>query len=208
MKLSTGLEIAVSFAAREAHTRRHEFMTVEYLLLALMHDESTAKVLKKSGANLDKLRTGLEKALAEEQEQLPEGTDVDPMPTMGFQRVLQRAAWHVDSSGKEELRGENVLVAMFAEPDSTAVALLLASGTSRLDIVSYISHGASSDENDEYEAGQDMSDVEEEDREEDPLERYATHLNERTPLHSGAGATSQKQPASGRRCWRRKNCNC
>ncbi len=179
MKLSTGLEIAVSFAAREAHTRRHEFMTVEYLLLALMHDDGTAKVLKKSGANLDKLRVGLEKALTEEQEQLPEGADVDPVPTMGFQRVLQRAAWHVDSSGKEELRGENVLVAMFAEPDSTAVSLLHASGTSRLDIVSYIAHGASSEDDDEYESGQDMSDVEEEDREEDPLERYATHLNER-----------------------------
>lgn len=179
MKLSNGLEIAVSFAAREAHTRRHEFMTVEYLLLALIQDDGTAKVLKKSGANLDKLKASLERALADEQEALPEDAEVDPMPTMGFQRVLQRAAWHVDSSGKEELKGENVLVAMFAEPDSTAVKLLHDAGTSRLDIVSYISHGNASDDDDDFENGQDMSDVEEEEKEEDPLERFATHLNER-----------------------------
>jgi ATP-dependent Clp protease ATP-binding subunit ClpA len=142
MKLSTGLEIAVSFAAHEAHNRRHEFMTLEHLLFALTHDEQTARVLRKSGSNLEKLRKSLMKVLAEGQEALPAHVDVHPVPTIGFQRVLQRAAHHVGSSGKEELRGENVIVAMFAERDSQAVHLLHESGTSRLEIVSYISHGA------------------------------------------------------------------
>lgn len=177
MKLSTGLEIAVSFAAREAHTHRHEFMTVEYLLLALLEDEPTAKVLKKTGANLEHLKKGLETAIGEEQETLPEDAAVDPMPTMGFQRVLQRAAWHVDSSGKEELKGENVLVAMFAEPDSTAVQLLHEAGTSRLDIVSYLSHGGD-DEDDESFDGSDFAEGEDGEKEEDPLTRFTTHLNE------------------------------
>ena len=175
MKLSTGLEIAVSLAAREAHRRRHELMTLEYLLLALVHEEETAKVLRKSGANVEKLKAALEKAVDEEQEALPEGSRVEPQPSRGFQRVLQRAAWHVESSGKEVLKGENVLVAMFAEPDSTAVHLLHESGTSRLDIVSYISHGVTQDD-DAIEVDGEAAD---EEKEEDPLEKFADHLNAR-----------------------------
>ncbi len=177
MKLSTGLEIAVSLAAREAHSRRHEFMTVEYLLFALLRDEQTAKVLKKAGANLSALQAGLEKAIEEDQEALPEHIDIGPVPTIGFQRVLQRAARHVDSSGKEELRGENVVVAMFSEEDSKAVQLLHEAGTSRLDVVSYISHGAV--KNGESEFIETDTDEAEQDVEEDPLEKFATHLNER-----------------------------
>ncbi len=179
MKLSTGLEIAVSFAAHEAHNRRHEFMTLEHLLLALTHDEPTARVLRKAGANLDKLRKGLQKAVDDGQEQLPEHVEVQPVPTIGFQRVLQRAAHHVGSSGKEELKGENVLVAMFSEKDSLAVSLMHEAGTSRLDVVSYISHGAAKgDEADGESEGEEDGDTEEE-AEEDPLERFASHLNER-----------------------------
>ncbi len=176
MKLSTGLEIAVSLAAREAHRRRHELMTIEYLLLALVHEEETAKVLRKSGANVDKLKAALEKAVDDEQESLPEGTHVEPQPSRGFQRVLQRAAWHVESSGKEILKGENVLVAMFAEPDSTAVHLLHEAGTSRLDIVSYLSHGSGSDDESAIEID---GENDEEEKEDDPLEKFAVHLNER-----------------------------
>lgn len=179
MKLSTGLEIAVSLAAREAHRRRHELMTIEYLLLALIHEEQTAKVLRKAGANVNKLKAALEKAVDEEQTPLPEGTVVEPMPSRGFQRVLQRAAWHVESSGKEELKGENVLVAIFAEPDSTAVHLLHAAGTSRLDIVSYLSHGASRDDDDEDAIELESETGTDEEKEEDPLERFASHLNAR-----------------------------
>lgn len=176
MKLSTGLEIAVTLAAREAHRRRHELMTIEYLLLALVHEDETAKVLRKSGANVEKLKAALEKAVEEEQEALPEGAHVEPQPSRGFQRVLQRAAWHVESSGKEILKGENVLVAMFAEPDSTAVHLLHEAGTSRLDIVSYISHGVSQDDDEAIEVDGETAD---EEKEEDPLEKFADHLNAR-----------------------------
>ncbi len=179
MKLSTGLEIAVSFAAHEAHNRRHEFMTLEHLLLALTHDEQTARVLRKAGANLDKLQTGLKRAVEDGQEPLPDDVDVNPVPTIGFQRVLQRAAHHVGSSGKEELRGENVIVAMFSERDSEAVHLLHEAGTTRLDVVSYISHGAA--KGDEASEGRDEEGDGDDEREEDPLERFATHLNEKAP---------------------------
>ncbi len=178
MKLSTGLEIALSLAAREAHRRHHELMTIEYLLFALTHEEHAAKVLRKSGANVEKLKKALEKSIEEEQERLPDGAPVEPMPSRGFQRVLQRAAWHVESSGKEELRSENVLVAMFAEPDSVAVQLLHEAGTSRLDLVSYISHGTAADGEDSPLLGDGEGDDEEEkEKEDDPLERFATHLN-------------------------------
>lgn len=182
MKLSTGLEIAVSFAAHEAHNRRHEFMTLEHLLLALTHDEQTARVLRKSGANVEKLRKGLQKAVSDGQEALPEDVDVHPVPTIGFQRVLQRAAHHVGSSGKEELKGENVLVAMFSERDSEAVHLLHESGTSRLDVISYISHGSTKGEGEPGDEREDETEGGDEEREEDPLEKYATHLNEKARL--------------------------
>jgi len=181
MKLSTGLEIAVSFAAHEAHNRRHEFMTLEHLLLALTHDEQTARVLRKAGANLEKLRKGLQKAVAEGQETLPDNIEVHPVPTIGFQRVLQRAAHHVGSSGKEELRGENVLVAMFSERDSQAVHLLHECGTSRLDVVSYVSHGTAKGEPDSGEEREEETEGEEEQKD-DPLEKFATHLNEKARL--------------------------
>lgn len=177
MKLSTGLEIAVSYAHHEAQRRRHEFMTVEYLLLALLKDEPTARVLKKAGANLRQLESKLELALEEEQDELPDSVETGPVPTIGFQRVLQRAARHVDASGKQELRGENVIVAMFAEQDSKAVQLLHEAGTSRLDVVTFISHGAAKQGDDEL----TESDADEEgaESEEDPLEKFATDLNEK-----------------------------
>lgn len=176
MKLSTGLEIAVNLAAREAHRRRHEFMTIEHLLLALLHEDSTARLLKKSGSDVEKLRGSLEAAVSSEQPILPEAIPIEPTPSRGFNRVLQRAAWHVESSGKEELRCENVLVAIFAESDSTAAHLLLESGTTRLAVVSYISHGGSdTDEDEDFEPK--LDDGQDEEKEEDPLERFAVHLN-------------------------------
>jgi len=178
MKLSTGLEIAMNLALREAERRRHEWATIEHLLYALIHDEDTAKVLRKSGAKLDKLRAGLEQALGEEQESLPEDAQVGPQPTRGFERVLERAAFHVQSSGKDELKGENVLVSIFAERDSSAVALLHEAGTSRLDVVNYISHRVGKDD-DERGLTHSEGEEDEEDGEEDPLERFASFLNRR-----------------------------
>ncbi len=177
MKLSTGLEIAVSLAAHEAGRRRHELMTLEYLLLALTREEQTVRLLKRSGADLKKLKAGLEEAVDNDQESLPEDALVEPVPSRGFQRVLQRAAWHVESSGREELKSENVIVAMFSEPDSTAVQLLLDSGTTRLSIVSYISHGSDESPDESFSTdGEELSDDEGE-KEQDPLERFTVHLN-------------------------------
>src|SRR6185436_802922 len=124
MKVSAEVEIACTLALREAQRRRHDLMTVEHLLFALLHDESTSKVIKKSGGNVDQLKKRLEKFLDDEIPSVPEGRHVSPSPSRGFQRVLQRAAIHVESSGKEELKGQNVLVAIFAEVESPAVQML------------------------------------------------------------------------------------
>src|SRR5690606_3134137 len=138
----------------------------------------TAKVLKKSGAKLDKLKAGLEKILDAEQERLPEGASLGPQPTRGFERVLEQAAFHMQSSGQDELSGEDVLVSIFAERDSSAVALLHEAGTSRLDVVNYISHRVTKSGSEQKSLTPSHTD-EDEEPEENPLERFATHLNER-----------------------------
>jgi ATP-dependent Clp protease ATP-binding subunit ClpA len=137
------LEMALYAAVREAETRRHEYVTLEHLLYALTYEPNASKVLKHSGANLEKLRRELEGFLNEEIAALPVGEKVDPIQTVGFRRVLQRALVHVKSSGKEEISGANVLVALFSEPDSHAVFFLEKQGVRRLDVVGYISHGIS-----------------------------------------------------------------
>ncbi|MEZ4224015.1 MAG: ATP-dependent Clp protease ATP-binding subunit ClpA [Polyangiaceae bacterium] len=178
MKVSAEVEIACSLALREAARRGHDMMTVEHLLYALLHDDATAKVVRKSGGNLTKLRAALEKFLDEEFPTVPEELSASPTPSRGFQRVLQRAAIHVESSGKEELRGQNVLVAIFAEADSPAVQLLAEHGVTRYDVVAYISHGvekgAEEGETVGDEAGEDEAETEQ-----SPLEKFASHLNER-----------------------------
>ena len=137
------LEVALYAAVREARRRRHEYITLEHLLYTLCHDETSAKILRHSGANVDRLKADLEAFLDEELEVLPEGYDAEPSQTLAFQRVFQRAVSHVRSSGKDEVDGGNVLVAIFAESDSHAVYFLKKQGVSRLDVVSYISHGTS-----------------------------------------------------------------
>ncbi len=185
MKLSTQLEIALSLAHHEAQRRRHELMTVEHLLLALLHDQETARVIVKAGGNLERLKKSLADVLDREMTPVPLGQDVAPTPSRGFQRVLQRAAWHVESSGKDELKGYNVLVAIFSEVDSYAVAALNDCGTSRYDIVSFISHGApKSDaeggaENERTEGEPGAEGEAGAEPEGDPLARFAVNLNER-----------------------------
>jgi ATP-dependent Clp protease ATP-binding subunit ClpA len=183
MKVSAEVEIACSLALREAVTRRHDVMAVEHLLYALLHDEATASVVRKSGGKVEKLKKRLERILSEEFKPVS-GTDpVQPAPTRGFQRVLQRAAIHVQSSGKDELKGHNVLIAIFAEADSPAVQAMGDAGISRYDVVSYISHGVSKDGTDDtLEPSPGLgADSEDEDKEPggDPLERFAVNLNER-----------------------------
>ncbi|WP_437933021.1 ATP-dependent Clp protease ATP-binding subunit ClpA [Sorangium sp. So ce341] len=181
MRISPEVEIAFSLATREASRRRHEFVTIEHLLYALLFDEETAEVLRHAGGDTPLLKKKLERFLDEEIEALPEDADTSPTLSLGFQRVVGRAAMHVQSSGKKELKGANVLVAMFAERDCPAVTLLGEQGISRFDVVNYISHGISK-------TGQDDSLREESSSDEggepggaqpvkDPLAAFTMNLN-------------------------------
>jgi ATP-dependent Clp protease ATP-binding subunit ClpA len=143
MRVSPEVEIAFGLAASEAERRRHEFMSVEHLLFALLFDSDCARVIQQSGGDVDAIRRKLDKFLDTEIPHLDENSDVTPSPTVGFQRVVQRAAIHVRSAGKDEVKGRNLLVAMFAEADSIAAHTLQEAGVTRFDVVNYISHGVS-----------------------------------------------------------------
>jgi ATP-dependent Clp protease ATP-binding subunit ClpA len=143
MRVSPEVEIAFGLAASEAERRRHEFMSVEHLLFALLFDSDCAKVIQNSGGDVESIRRKLDKFLDTEIPHVDESSDVTPSPTVGFQRVVQRAAIHVRSAGKDEVKGRNLLVAMFAEADSVAAHTLQEAGVTRFDVVNYISHGVS-----------------------------------------------------------------
>jgi len=142
MKISDDLQISLSVAVSEAGRLGHEYAGLEHLLYALTFDSETAKVLKHSGADLDRVREDLSEYLSEELEKI-EDEDLQPRLTLGVQRVLSLAAARVGSSGKEEINGPDVLVALFDEPDSYAIQVLESEGVSRLDVVSYLAHGVS-----------------------------------------------------------------
>jgi len=137
------LEVSLHMAFMEARQKRHEFITVEHLLLAMLDNPSAAKVLHACAANIDELRKTLADFVTAETPTVAGSGEVDTQPTLGFQRVIQRAILHVQSSGKKEVTGANVLVAIFGEKDSHAVFFLNQQGISRLDVVNYISHGIS-----------------------------------------------------------------
>jgi ATP-dependent Clp protease ATP-binding subunit ClpA len=136
------LEVSLHMAFMEARQKRHEFITVEHLLLALLDNPSASEVLRACAADIDDLRKLLTDFVTEHTPILA-GEDVDTQPTLGFQRVIQRAILHVQSSGKKEVTGANVLVAIFGEKDSHAVYFLHQKGVTRLDVVNFISHGIS-----------------------------------------------------------------
>ena len=143
MRISRDLEISFSLAVNEARRRRHEFLSIEHLLYALLHDDDVAEIVRQCGGDVQGLKHGLEEYLDHEVEKLPAGVDIPPQQTLAFQRVIQRAAAHVQSAGKDEIVGRNVLVAIFRESDCQAVYLLEREGVTRLDVVSYIAHGVS-----------------------------------------------------------------
>jgi ATP-dependent Clp protease ATP-binding subunit ClpA len=143
MMISRELEVTLSLAVREAARRRHEYLTIEHVLFALLHDNDVSEVVRHCGGDVDELKQDLDRFLEEKLEKLPQAGRVEPQQTLGFRRVLQRAALHVQSSGKDQITGRDLLVAMFRETDSLAVSLLERQGISRLDVVSYISHGVS-----------------------------------------------------------------
>src|ERR1700716_371040 len=135
------LEVSLHMAFVEARQKRHEFITVEHLLLALLDNPTAAEVLRACGANMDELRKNLTQHIAEQTPRIAADREVDTQPTLGFQRVIQRAILHVQSSGKKEVTGANVLVAIFGEKESHAVYFLNQRGVTRLDVVNYIAHG-------------------------------------------------------------------
>ncbi|WP_045727474.1 ATP-dependent Clp protease ATP-binding subunit ClpA [Xanthomonas sp. GPE 39] len=180
---SKDLEQTIGQCYKRAREARHEFMTVEHLLLALLDNPSAQAVLKACGADVDRLRNDLEQAIDASVARLAEDDGRDTQPTLGFQRVLQRAVYHVQSSGKKEVTGANVLVAIFGEKDSHAVYFLNQQDITRLDIVNYLSHGiAKMGEEGEHAApsvdGEARSEVGEGEPKGDALAEFATNLNE------------------------------
>ncbi|MBM3117729.1 ATP-dependent Clp protease ATP-binding subunit ClpA [Jeongeupia naejangsanensis] len=135
------LEVSLHMAFMEARQKRHEYITVEHLLLALLDNPSAAEVLRACSANIDELRRQLSDFVTEHTPVVSGTGEVETQPTIGFQRVIQRAILHVQSSGKKEVTGANVLVAIFGEKDSHAVYFLHQQGITRLDVVNFISHG-------------------------------------------------------------------
>ena len=180
MRISPEVEIALSVAASDASRRRHEYVTLEHLLYALLLDETTAGVLRHAGGDPSALKKRLERYLTEQLEPLPEEDPPTPTASLGVQRAMRRAVNHVRSSGKDEVTGANVLIAMFAERDSYAVALMEENGVTRLDLVSYVSHGVSKVDDEEAEPGKTggVEAGEEPARpSKDPLEAYTVNLN-------------------------------
>ncbi len=180
--LSKELEASLNEAFKYARDRRHEFITVEHLLLALTGNDTAREVLRACGADVDRLARDLEAFVEETTPVLTEDDIRDTQPTLGFQRVLQRAVFHVQSSGRKEVTGANVLVAIFGEQESQAVYFLQQQGVSRLDVVNYISHGVRKDEaDDEGESVRPAPDSADSqgDEQQKPLEAYAVNLNER-----------------------------
>ncbi|SIT65773.1 ATP-dependent Clp protease ATP-binding subunit ClpA [Ectothiorhodosinus mongolicus] len=179
--LNKELEFSLNMAFKAAREKRHEFMTVEHLLLALTDNPTAVNVFRACGIKVEALRDELVEFIETNTPKLPLRDPRDTQPTLGFQRVLQRAVFHVQSSGRKEVSGANVLVAIFGEQESHAVFLLGQHDLARLDVVNYISHGISKsgDAMDE-EAAASGPEVQEgeEGKAKNALETYATNLNE------------------------------
>jgi len=180
--LSRDLEVTLNSAFKRARELRHEYMTVEHLLLGLLDNASAVQVLNACGAELAKLREELEQFVTQTTPSLPEDTERDTQPTLGFQRVLQRAVFHVQSSGKQEVTGANVLVAIFSEQESQAVYFLKQQDIARIDVVNYISHGIAKSEEQQNVDGESESETQGNqsaatDERTSNLDGYCTNLN-------------------------------
>ncbi|MBB6521602.1 ATP-dependent Clp protease ATP-binding subunit ClpA [Pseudoteredinibacter isoporae] len=179
--LSKELEVTLNTAFKGARNKRHEFMTVEHLLLALIDNESAASVLKACGADLEALKKDLIEFVDSTTPLIPESDeDRETQPTLGFQRVIQRAVFHVQSSGNDEVTGANVLVAIFSEQESQAVYYLKQQNIARIDVVNFITHGISKMAGHSLEGEQSQSSEEGESdgAAASPLDSYASNLNE------------------------------
>lgn len=172
--LSKELEFSLGLAVKQARDERHEFITLEHLLLVLLDNPRAANLLRSCGADLERLREQLNGAIEQNTPLLPEGVDRDPQPTLGFQRVLQRSIFQVQSAGKSEVTAENILVALFGEKESHAVFFLSQQEVSRLDVVHYISHGEGEEIESEEVTEEEGTQAE---QKESPLLKYAVNLN-------------------------------
>jgi ATP-dependent Clp protease ATP-binding subunit ClpA len=177
--LNKDLERTLNEAFVFAREHRHEFMTVEHLLLALLDNPAAKEALHACGANVDSIKTELLEFVKDTtplilEDQLKER---ETQPTLGFQRVLQRAVFHVQSSGKEEVTGANVLVAIFSEQESQAVYILKKADVTRLDVVNYISHGVSKQDEEATGQTEDVEEASDNEENSSPLHRFATNLN-------------------------------
>ncbi len=188
--LDKELEYTLNLAFKEARAKRHEFVTVEHLLIALLENSAAVEVLKACGANISHLRSNLTEFIDRTTPIIPTHIhDRDTQPTLGFQRVLQRAVFHVQSSGKTEVTGANVLAAIFSEQESQSVYLIRQENVSRLDVINYIAHGstksrAPSRDGEQF-GGHYMEESEADQAGEaggSPLEQYTTNLNARAKL--------------------------
>jgi len=178
---SKDLEQTIGQCYKRTREARYEFMTVEHLLLALLDNPSAEGVLRAVGGDLPRLRMELENAIEVSVNRLPAEDARDTQPTLGFQRVLQRAVYHVQSSGKKEVTGANVLVAIFGEKDSHAVYFLNQQDVHRLDVVNYLSHGIARQEEESgqpAQEGEGKSEAGEGEGKGDPLTEFASNLNE------------------------------
>lgn len=181
--LNKELEFTLNLAFKEAKEKRHEFMTVEHLLLSLLDNPAAGNVLQACDANIEALRRDLMEFIDETTPRIPEDElDRETQPTLGFQRVLQRAVFHVQSAGKTEVTGANVLAAIFSEQESQAVYFLRRENITRLDVINYISHGVSKYQNNDMH--ENMNSAMDEDMmtpegNESPLDSYCTNLNRR-----------------------------
>ena len=207
--LSAELEYCLNEAFQQARNNRHEFMTVEHLLLALSDIPTVVEVLKACGADLPRLRKDLQDHIDETTPLLGEESEQEVAPTLGFQRVLQRAVYHVQSGGKKEVTGVNVLVAVFGEKQTHAVYLLGIQDVTRLDVINFVAHGIGKQEdaapgNAQPNAAPDL----EAETVQSPLEQFATNLNDKAAagkIDPLIGRDAEIQRTIQVLCRRRKN---
>jgi ATP-dependent Clp protease ATP-binding subunit ClpA len=206
------LEVSLHMAFVEARQARHEFITVEHLLLALLDNPSAAEVLRACAVNIEDLRKTLTNFITDNTPTVPGTSEVDTQPTLGFQRVIQRAIMHVQSAsnGKKEVTGANVLVAIFGEKDSHAVYYLHQQGVTRLDVVNFISHGVRKDQQtDPQKAPEGAEDAQAEGQQkESPLDQFTQNLNKMAAegkIDPLIGRESEVERVIQTLCRRRKN---
>jgi ATP-dependent Clp protease ATP-binding subunit ClpA len=206
------LEVSLHMAFVEARQARHEFITVEHLLLALLDNPSAAEVMRACAVNIDDIRKTLTNFISDNTPTVPGSSEVDTQPTLGFQRVIQRAIMHVQSAsnGKKEVTGANVLVAIFGEKDSHAVYYLHQQGVTRLDVVNFISHGVRKDNQSEPQKAVDGAEEAQAEvpQKESALDQFTQNLNKLAAegkIDPLIGRESEVERVIQTLCRRRKN---